>query len=160
MGANPHDILVVQSLSSIQFFATPWTTTRQASLSFTISQNLLKLTSVESVMPSIWLRRGNLDTDTHSEDAMKTEEEMAVYKPGQEALRRNQPGPNLCLQLSFLKIYLFGCAGLSCSTWDLLFCGVRDLKLWQVNLSSMWGQLLWPGVKPRVPCLSVGSTES
>ena len=127
MGANPHDILVVQSLNRIQFFATPWTTTRQASLSFTISRNLLKCTSVEWVMPSIQLRRGDLDTDTHSEDDMKTEEETAVYKPGKEALRRNQPCPHLGLQLSFLKIYLFGCADLSCSTWDLLFCGVRDL---------------------------------
>ena len=31
---------------------TPWTAARQASLSFTISQNLLKLMSIESVMPS------------------------------------------------------------------------------------------------------------
>ena len=30
----------------------PWTLTRQASLSFTISWSLLKLTSIESVMPS------------------------------------------------------------------------------------------------------------
>ena len=33
-------------------FATPWTAARQASLSFTISQSLLKLMSIESVMPS------------------------------------------------------------------------------------------------------------
>ena len=39
-------------LSSVQFFATPWTTARQASLSFSISWNLLKLMSIESVMPS------------------------------------------------------------------------------------------------------------
>ena len=32
--------------------ATPWTAARQASLSFTNSQNLLKLMSIESVMPS------------------------------------------------------------------------------------------------------------
>ena len=32
--------------------ATPWTATRQASLSFTISQSLLRLMSIESVMPS------------------------------------------------------------------------------------------------------------
>ena len=31
---------------------TPWTAAHQASLSFTISQNLLKLMSIESVMPS------------------------------------------------------------------------------------------------------------
>ena len=44
--------LVVQSLSHIWLFATPWTAARQASLSITISQSLLKLMSIESVMPS------------------------------------------------------------------------------------------------------------
>jgi len=42
---------VVQSLSRVQLFATPWTAAHQASLSFTISQNLFKLMSIESVMP-------------------------------------------------------------------------------------------------------------
>ena len=40
------------SVQSRQLFVTPWTTARQASLSFTISWNLLKLMSIESVMPS------------------------------------------------------------------------------------------------------------
>ena len=43
--------IIVQSLSRVWFFATPWTAGRQAYLSFTISQNLLKLMSIESVMP-------------------------------------------------------------------------------------------------------------
>ena len=42
----------VQSLSCVQLFATPWTAARQASLSFPISQSLLKLMAIESVMPS------------------------------------------------------------------------------------------------------------
>ena len=42
----------VQSLSCVQLFATPWTAARQASLSITDSQNLLKLMPIESVMPS------------------------------------------------------------------------------------------------------------
>ena len=41
----------VRSLSHVQLFATPWTPACQASLSFTISQGLLKLMSTESVMP-------------------------------------------------------------------------------------------------------------
>ena len=44
--------VVVQSLSCIRLFVTPWTAARQASLSFSISQSLLKLMSIESVMPS------------------------------------------------------------------------------------------------------------
>ena len=42
----------VQSLSCVQFFVTPWTAARQASLSFTTSLSLLKLMSIELVMPS------------------------------------------------------------------------------------------------------------
>ena len=42
----------VQSLSRVRHFATPWITARQASLSITNSQSSLKLTSIESVMPS------------------------------------------------------------------------------------------------------------
>ena len=41
----------VQLLSHVQLFVTPWTA-RQASLSITTSQSLLKLMSIESVMPS------------------------------------------------------------------------------------------------------------
>ena len=43
----------VQSLSRVWLFATPWTAAHQASLSVTNSQSLLKLMSIELVMPSI-----------------------------------------------------------------------------------------------------------
>ena len=43
---------IVQSLSRIRLFLTPWTAACQASLSFTNSLSLLKLTSIESAMPS------------------------------------------------------------------------------------------------------------
>ena len=42
----------VQSLSTLRLFATPWTPTRQASPSITNFRSLLKLMSIESVMPS------------------------------------------------------------------------------------------------------------
>ena len=42
----------VQSLSHVRLFATPWTTAHQASLSITNTWSLLKLMSIESVMPS------------------------------------------------------------------------------------------------------------
>ena len=42
---------VVQLLSCDQLFATPWIAAHQASLSFTISQSLLKFMFIESVMP-------------------------------------------------------------------------------------------------------------
>ena len=43
---------IVQSLSHAQLFATPWTATRQVSFSITNTQSLLKLMSIELVMPS------------------------------------------------------------------------------------------------------------
>ena len=42
----------VQSLSYVRFFAIPWTAAHQASLSFTIFWSLLKLMSIESMIPS------------------------------------------------------------------------------------------------------------
>ena len=56
-GADPSSsgsftLVVVQLLSCVQLSETPWTIARQASLSFTISWSLLKLMSLEWVMPS------------------------------------------------------------------------------------------------------------
>ena len=47
-----HEFSSVQSLSHVRLFATPWVAAGQASLSITNSQSLLKLISIESVMPS------------------------------------------------------------------------------------------------------------
>ena len=44
--------VVVQSLSCVRLFATPWTVACQASLSFAICLSLFKLMSIESMMPS------------------------------------------------------------------------------------------------------------
>ena len=45
-------VVVVQSFSHAQLFVTPWTAAHQVSLSLIISQNLLKFTPIESVIPS------------------------------------------------------------------------------------------------------------
>ena len=45
-------VALFQLLSCVQLSATPWTAVRQASLSFTISRSLLKLMSIELMMPS------------------------------------------------------------------------------------------------------------
>ena len=45
----------VQSLSRVWLFATPWIAARQASLSITVSRSSLRLTSIESMMPSSYL---------------------------------------------------------------------------------------------------------
>ena len=48
----PFQFSSVQSLSHVRLFAMPWITARQASLSITNSQSSLRLTAIESVMPS------------------------------------------------------------------------------------------------------------
>ena len=55
MHTNAHTytyIVIAQLLSHGQLFVTPWTAARQASLSISSSWNSLRLTSIESVMPS------------------------------------------------------------------------------------------------------------
>ena len=54
-----HVVVAVQSLSHVQLFATPWTAACQPSVSFTISQTLLRLMSIESMMPSNHLILGH-----------------------------------------------------------------------------------------------------
>ena len=49
---SPGLVVVVQKLSHAWFCVTPWTVALQASLTFTVSQSLLKLMSIESVKPS------------------------------------------------------------------------------------------------------------
>ena len=49
---RPSGFSSVPSLNCVQLFVTPWTAARQASLSITKSKSLLKLLSIESVMPS------------------------------------------------------------------------------------------------------------
>ena len=46
------NVVVVRSLSCVWLFATPWTVARQASLSCTVSRSLLRLMSIELVIPS------------------------------------------------------------------------------------------------------------
>ena len=52
IGAAWDYVVVVHLLSRVRLFAAPWTAARQVFLSFTISQTLLKLMSIESVMTS------------------------------------------------------------------------------------------------------------
>ena len=51
-GTDAYTVQFSSVLSCVQLFVTPWTAAHQASLSFTISRSLLKLMSIESMMPS------------------------------------------------------------------------------------------------------------
>ena len=55
VGRGWEQFVVIQLLSYVWLFAIPWTAACQASLSFTVSQSLLKLRFIESVIPSTHL---------------------------------------------------------------------------------------------------------
>ena len=61
-GPALHNLIVVQSLSHVWLFLTPWTAARQASFSFTVSQSLLKFMSIESVMLLSLLKFMSIET--------------------------------------------------------------------------------------------------
>ena len=65
----------VQSLSRVWLFATPWTAAHQASLSITNSRSLLRLMSIESVMPSIPLGK---DTEPNGPSDIKSSAQLKL----------------------------------------------------------------------------------
>ena len=77
--------VVVQPLSRVWLFATPWTAANQASLSFSISWSLLKLVSVESVMPSnhlfLWYPLLLLPSDLPSIRVFSNESALCIRWP-------------------------------------------------------------------------------
>ena len=75
-------------LSHVQLFANPWTTACQASLSITNSQSLLKLRSIESVMPSnpliLWKILKEMEIPDHLTCLLRR------FYAGQEAIVRTE----------------------------------------------------------------------
>ena len=69
------------SPSHDQFFVTSWTVTCQASLSFTISQSLLKLMSIESVMPSTVCHPFSSCPPSFSESVFSNESALHIRWP-------------------------------------------------------------------------------
>ena len=71
-------VVIVQSLSCVQLFATPWTAACQASLSFTSSRNLLRHMSIVLVMPSNLCCRLLLPSIFHSISVFSNESALCI----------------------------------------------------------------------------------
>ena len=104
----------VQSLSRARLFATPWITARQASLSITNSRSLLRLMSIESVMPS---SRLILCRDHLSKWHLKERSPAELFQAGILS-----PGSSLCeipdpVELRLLGLMLSRLCP-SCEIWD------------------------------------------
>ena len=82
------DLGVVQSINHIKLFVTPWTAAHQASLSFTISRSLLKLMSIELMMPSNHLILGRslllLPSIFSSIMAFSSESALCIRQPNSQ----------------------------------------------------------------------------
>ena len=76
----------IQLLSHVRLFATPWTAALQASLSITNSRSLLRLLSIESVMPSNHLSLGREDT------WRRAWQSTPAFLPGESHGQRTQVG--------------------------------------------------------------------
>ena len=134
--------LVVQSLSCIQLFAPPWTAACQASLSFTISQSLLKLMSIESVMPSNHLSSvipfsSYLQSFAASESFLMS----LLFPSGGQSIGASAPAS--ILPMNILDWFPLGLTGLI-SLWSKGLSRVfsntekRQLTFWTA---------LWPNIK-------------
>ena len=102
----------VQLLSRVQFFVTPWTAARQASLSNANSWSLLKLMSIESVMPS------NHHPLSSSPLTFQLYQTSCCSSSRQDTFTSLCSFCSLCLHsFSFLE-----CWGNSCLSFKTLFC--------------------------------------
>ena len=110
-----------QSLSRVQLFATPWIATRQAFLSITNSRSSLRLTSIESVMPSshliLW----------RSSDPTKDWPRLAWECP-----RVSSGGMGWCWPASVL-----GALNLAVHAWDLL----KEVAIVFISCTIVWSQV-------------------
>ena len=104
-------LTAVQLLSCVQFFSTPWTAASQASLSFTISQSLLKLTSIELVMTSNHLILCHLlSSCLQSFPASEYFPMSWLFASGSQSFRASASAS--VLPMNFQSIFPFGLTGL------------------------------------------------
>ena len=97
----------VQSLCHVRLFATPWIAGRQASLSITNSRSSLRLTSIESVMPSSHLILGrpllllppiSPSVRVFSNESATTNSTCSSYYPETWHSEMCYPGANVCVR--------------------------------------------------------------
>ena len=102
LGTWGHSVQV-QSLSRVRLFATSWIAARQASLSITSSQSLLKLMPIESVMPSshlilcrtyLYSNLGSLEMTGIQTIKIKQCLSFALKKKKEKKCERDYPGYN------------------------------------------------------------------
>ena len=131
-----HHFSSVQSLSRVRLFATPWTDACQASLSITSSQNLLKLMSIKSVMPS----------NCHPLSSPFADLDLCIRGPHTQPLSPScfMTWPQNCSDPAT------GVLGVGLDGVPHLLAPLPAFGLWDMYASLSWG--------PRIPTLSLASS--
>ena len=142
----PELLFFVQFRSHVRLFETPWTAAHQASLSFTISQRLLKLMSIELMMPSNHLILSHLPLFLPSmfPSIRVLSNESAVCIRGQNigasasVLPMNNQGCFLLGLTGLFSLLLKGLRVFSCTTVQKhQFCGTQP-SLWFNSHIHTW----------------------
>ena len=137
--------VVVQLLCHVQFFATPWTAAHQASMTFTISWSLLKLISIESMMPSNCLILSSPSPPTLNLSRIR------IFSNNLHVVDINL-FYNLQIQQTFIfpKSNKSPCNPFFTGIWEIQSC--YSLVLWNYSHRNLWDLLkteIW--VKGRKP---------
>ena len=146
-----HDCQSIQSLSQVWLFATPWTAAHPASLSITISRSSLRLTSIESVMPSshLILRRPLLllPLIPPSIRVFSNESVLCIRWPKYWSFSFSSSPSNECLRLIFFRMDWFDLEGLSRVFSNTT---VKKHQFFGAQLSSQFNSHThtWPLEKP------------
>ena len=137
------NVVVVQSLGCVWLFMTPWTAARQASLSFTISWSLLKLMSIESMMPSnhLILCHPFSPSIFPSIRVFSNESVLRIRWPKDWSFRLSHSPSNEYSGLISFRMDWFDLLAvlLICSFWAVL--GLRCCVEFSPAVASSWGTL-------------------
>ena len=158
----PAVVVVVQSLSRVQLFVTLWTAEHQASLSFTISQSLLKLTSIELMMPSNHLIFCRplllLPLIFPSIRVSPNESDFCIRWPKSWSFRFSISLLNQYLELISCEVKSFSHVRLFATPWTVAYqdpqsMGFSRQEYWSGLPFPSPGDLPNPGIEPGSPTL-------
>ena len=109
-------VVIFQFLSHVQVFAAPWTAAHQASLSITISWSLLKLLSIELVMPFNHLILCHPLLLLPSVFPASGSSPIAIFQPDENSSPIRTILLAACMSAKFLQVYPTPCNPMDCST--------------------------------------------
>jgi len=153
----------VQLLIRVQLFATPWTAACQTSLSFTISQSLLKLISIDTIWPSLLLSSPSppaFNLSQHPNKIFSNELALHIRRPKYWSLSFNISPSNEYSELISFRIDWFALLGVQGALMCLLQHHSSKASVLQCSaffMVQLWHPYLTTG---KTITLSIGTFVS